>query len=171
MKPLARDIAAAGAVVALALTGCTPSPSSAAVVDGVRIPDASARQAAGALVAATGGDGSRALRQATFDLTMGEASEIIAAQQNVSVTDAELQAVLTQSPTLAAIGQTDAGRGWANSVARTYVVLEALGQDDFTAALGDLDIEINPRYGTWDPARFTLVDSSLSRVAVADTER
>lgn len=165
MNHVVRAAVAGTAALALALTGCSRPPATAATVEGIRVSDAAAREAASALVAATGTDGQTALRQATFDLLMGEASGIIASRGGVSVSDGDLAGVLGQSPTLAAIADSPEGDDWADSVARTYIVLDRLGQEQFVEELRTLDIEVNPRFGRWDPVQFTLADSSLARVA------
>ncbi|WP_232549595.1 hypothetical protein [Propioniciclava soli] len=175
MSPLARarrgstrlthGLVAAGAFAALTLTGCAPSAANAAVVEGVRIPDVAVREATPVVAAILQRDAAVASRQAVFDLTVGEASAIIADRNEVDVTDAELSAVLSQSPRYAAAAQTEEGRDWVHSVARAFVVMDKVGREEFLAELGDMDIEINPRYGTWDGTRFTLADASLARVA------
>jgi hypothetical protein len=42
-----------------------------------------------------------------------------------------------------------------------------MGEEAYIQQLNQLDIEVNPRYGTWDAANVTLGDPSLSRVATA----
>ena len=73
MNKAARTLAAGVAVAALALTGCANSPADAATVNGVRIADSTVREVARVLGQATGSETGLALKQATYDLVLGEA--------------------------------------------------------------------------------------------------
>lgn len=159
-----RTIAAGVAVAALALTGCTPPPSTAASVEGVRIPTETVTVTGDKLVS-LGANPAVAYKQAAFDLMLGEASRQIAAQTGTPVGDDERAAILARDPNAQTMADSPQGRAWAEAVSTTYVVLERVGDDDFASRLGDLDIEVNPRYGTWSPDRITLTDSALSRAS------
>lgn len=162
MKKLARGVAAGVAIAAVTLTGCSRPPSAAAVVEGARVPDSTVRSTATVLTGVVGVNPSIATIQATYDLALAEASTLIAAQENVTVTDGAVDEVLATSQALSAAASTDEGRDWARGVAYTNVVLTEIGRDTYIADLQTLDIEINPRYGTWDAANYTIASSSLA---------
>ncbi len=146
----------------LILTGCSTPPSAAAIVGDQQISHTSVRQAASALVAASGAEADVALRQAAYDLLMGEASDQILARHDLMVTDAERAELLATSETANAIANTPDGAEWGRSVAQTYLAIERLGSDAYASDIADLGIVVNPRYGSWDPAQVTVVDSALS---------
>lgn len=162
MNKLARGAAAGVALAAITLTGCTRPPSAAAVVEGTRVPDSTVRQAATVLTGVVGVDPSIATTQATYDLALAEASVIIAGQENVTVTDGAVDEVLNSSQMLVAAASTAEGADWARGVAYTNVVLTDVGRETYIADLQALDIEINPRYGTWDAENYTIASSSLA---------
>lgn len=165
MNKAARTWAAGIAVAAVALTGCTQPPGAAATVDGVRIPDSTVTRAGEALVTLGGAAPSIAYKQAAYDLTLGEASRQIAASVGESVSDADRSAILGRNPGAARVAATPEGQAWGEAVSTTYLVLEKVGEEQFSQKLRDLDIDVNPRYGTWSAEQFTMVDSALSRPA------
>ncbi|MDO5535844.1 MAG: hypothetical protein Q4F65_14495 [Propionibacteriaceae bacterium] len=167
MNKAVRVLAAGVCVGALALTGCVGSPGSAATVGGVGIADDAVRSVANTIVEASGTRGDIALKQATYDLLLGEASRQIAATTGAQVSSVEKSAVVSQNQLVAAVSALPGGEAWGDAVGTTYVVLEDLGEDTYLEELRKLDIEVNPRYGQWDPAQVTLVDSSLATTAPA----
>lgn len=159
-----RTIAAGLAVAALGLTGCSQPPAAAASVEGVRIPSETVT-ATGEMLVSLGADPAVAYKQAAFDLMLGEASRQIAAQTGVQVGDDERAEILSRVSGAALIAQSPQGEAWGEAVSTTYVVLDKVGQDAFAQKLGELDITVNPRYGTWVPEQVSLADSSLSRAS------
>ena len=106
MNKAARTLAAGVAVAALALTGCANSPADAATVNGVRIADSTVREVARVLGQATGSETGLALKQATYDLVLGEAARQIAASTGTTITAADQQEVIGQYPAVAATTTT-----------------------------------------------------------------
>lgn len=152
----------AGAVIAaLALSGCTSWPGAGGKVDHIRVPDAQVVHTAEAIASATGGERLQALRQSVFDLTVGEASRQVAASQHVHITEADKAAVLAGSQGAQKI-IAGGGAEWGDAVATTSIVIDRLGKERFVEGLRALDIQINPRYGTWSPEQLTMVDSALA---------
>ncbi|MFV0453060.1 MAG: hypothetical protein ACK5LS_12630 [Propioniciclava sp.] len=162
MNKLARGVVAGVALTAVTLTGCTRPPAAAAVVEGVRVPDELVRQTATVLTGVVGTNPALATTQATYDLTLHEAALVIADENNLRVTDGEVQQVLDGSQMLAAAASVEGGSAWARSIAYTNVVLEDVGREAFIEELQQLDIEINPRYGVWDAENYTIASSSLA---------
>lgn len=171
MNKAARILSAGAAVAALALTGCSESPSAAAVVGGHRIAETEVNQAAQTLTALTGTELNVSLKQAAFDLTLGEASTLIAERAGARITQAEKDEVLAKNELASAVAGTPGGRPWGDAVATTYLVIERIGGDAFRTQLKELPISVNPRYGTWSAEQLTMVDSSLARVADPTTLR
>jgi hypothetical protein len=171
MNKAARTLAAGVAVAALTLTGCAGAPSDAATVNGVRIADSTVREVAQTLTAASGTESSVALRQATYDLLLGEASRQIAASTGTVVPEADKKAIVAQNQLASAVAATPQGAPWADAVGTTYVLLEELGEDSYLTELNKLDVTVNPRYGQWDASRVTFTDASLARDASAASLR
>ncbi len=167
MNKIARVLSAGVAVAALTLTGCAGNPSQAASVSGVGIADETVRGVAQTIVQATGTDPSVALKQATYDLLLGEASRQIAAANGTAISAADKAEVVAQNQLANVVSATPEGAPWGDAVGTTYVLLEEMGEEAYIQQLNQLDIEVNPRYGTWDAANVTLGDPSLSRVATA----
>lgn len=160
----ARVIVAGVATAALALTGCTGHPGTAASVDGVTVSDAAVTRAGNA-IAAAGADPTMAWKQASYDLALGEASRQIAASSNTVVTEKERADILASSPAAAAIANTPDGKEWGEAVTTSYLVIDKMGEEAYAQALRAKNITINPRYGTWSPEKLTLTDSSLAQPA------
>ncbi len=162
MKKLARGAAAGVAIAAVTLTGCSRPPSAAAVVDGVRIPDSLVRSTATVLTGVVGVDPADASLRATGDLALGETSKIIAADRGLEISDGEVEELLMTSQVLVAAASTEEGSDWAHAVSYTQVVLNTIGTEAYIQDLEQVDIEINPRYGVWDDANYTIASSSLA---------
>lgn len=171
MNKAARILSAGAAVAALVLTGCSEPPSAAAVVDGHRIADSEVTQAAQTLTALTGTELNVALKQAAFDLAVGEASTRIVERAGARITQAEKDEVLAQNELASAVAATPGGRPWGDAVATTYLAIDKVGGDAYKAQLKDMPISLNPRYGTWSSEQLTMIDSSLARVADPTTLR
>lgn len=168
MNKAARVLTVGIAVAALALTGCAGNPADAASVGSVSVRDSTVRGVADTIVEVTGTDRGVALKQATYDLTLGEASRQIAQATGTAVSPAQGAAVISQNQAAAAVAATEKGAPWAAAVGTTYVLLQDLGEERFIEELNKLDINVNPRYGAWDPQRVTIVDSPLSSAATAN---
>lgn len=171
MNKAARTLAAGVAVAALALTGCANSAADAATVGGVRIADSTVRQVAQTLATTSGAEPSLALKQATYDLLLGEAARQVASARGTRITPAEQQAVLAEYPAAAAIAAQPGGEPWADAVTTAFLLQDRMGVEEFVAEVGKLDVTVNPRYGQWDGSRATFADASLSRVVDPSTLR
>lgn len=162
MNKATRPVLAGAVIAALTLTGCSSWPGAGAEVQTVRVADQQVVDTAKVIVDVTGVDNYTALRQAAFDLTLGEASRQIVAAKGVEISAADKAAALAGSPAAQAISANPVGAPWGDAVATATLAIDKVGQDDFVEAIRGLDIRINPRYGTWSPQQMTMVDSSLS---------
>lgn len=163
MNKLTRGVAAGAILVAVTLTGCSRPPSAAAIVEGQRISDATVGESA-TVLSGMGvlSDPSTAPSSAAWYLVVGNASMLIAEKEGVTVTDGDLDQVIAQDSRLQSAASTPEGSTLATAIAQQVFVLQAVGQDTYLQDLGQLDIEINPRYGQWDPTTYQIVSSSLA---------
>lgn len=143
-------------VTAAALfAGCSPMPSTAAQVGDVRISEAQLERAAeGCESVGLGRDrvGRKALLMSEI---LGAVTEELAAGYGHTVTDEEAQAVLREtaadSPVL---GNAECTRVAANGT-KLQILVTKLGEQADIAVLQKqfeaVDVQLNPRYGQWDP--------------------
>ncbi|MFT3876990.1 MAG: hypothetical protein QM708_11300 [Propioniciclava sp.] len=162
MNKPARFVAAAAAA-AILLTGCSAPPNAAAVVGGQRVPDSEAQAVAGAITAVTGAEASASLRQAAYDLTLGEASRQIADRLGLTLSEAGKKAVIEGNQAAQMVAGTPEGAPWADAVGTTYALLQEVGSDQFREELAKTPITFNPRYGNWDPVELGLTSGALSQ--------
>lgn len=162
MKTPAR-LAAAAVASAIVLTGCSTPPNAASVVGGQRLSNTEVQQVASAIATVTGADTATALRQAAYDLTLGEASRQIADRIGVTLSDADKQPLLASSQAATAMTQIPEGAAWVDAVGSTLALLDEVGSERYADELANTDISINPRYGTWDPTQLALTSSSLAQ--------
>lgn len=160
MNKAIRSLAGA-AIAAFALSGCTSWPGAGGTVEHIRVPDAQVVHTATVIASATGTETIQALRQSVFDLTVGEASRQVAASHRIQISDADKAAVLAGSKGAQKV-VASGGAEWGDAVATTAIVVSRLGNERYAEGLRKLDIQINPRYGTWSPGKLTMVDPSLA---------
>lgn len=127
---------------AAALGGCATSPSNAAVVDGSTI----SRQTLSASIT-----GAQQVSQLTGDqvlsvLIQAQIAERVAADEGLTITDADREEQL--NPQVLAVADA---RDFALELADVQIVAGEVGEQQFTEALRGADVEVNPRYGSWDP--------------------
>jgi hypothetical protein len=157
-------------VVGLALlAGCAPTGGTAAIVNGVAIPDSR-------IVQATEGCAS-VLRE--FGVTEGQmrlqvvrwavidevASQFVATS-DLKPTDAEILAEARAEGAEAFLADARCGQ-LTSGVLRYNLLAAALAEsgEEWPQTFRAPDIEINPRYGVWDPSSLTLVNTgSLSQL-------
>lgn len=133
-------LAAAAAVL---LGGCAGSPGDVAVVDGTAITKAQLDSSL---------DGAKAVGQQFSNdqllsiLIQGEVADQVARQRGISITDADRDKQLNP-----AVLRVPAAHDLAYDLADIQIVTTALGEDEFKKVIAGADIEVNPRYGSWDP--------------------
>ncbi|MHA6511034.1 hypothetical protein [Tessaracoccus sp. Z1128] len=144
-------------VAAAALfAGCSPMPSTAAQVGDVRITEAQLdRDVAGCESVGIGSD--QVERSALLmSEILGAIADRIATDADVTVTDEEALAVLRENAAESpALGNDECARVAANS-AKLQLLVTKLGESADIAALQQqfeaVEVNLNPRYGQWDPA-------------------
>lgn len=156
---LSRGIAAAGLVAALALGGCGAHPGSAAVVDGERISESDLDRAVADFAAVTG----QQIDSPTMLSTLVVAPMIldVAAEYGVAASDDEASALLDRQAEASGLPVPEDGYGsGVLQIAKMTIVNQTMSvSPDGNAAMGDVntriteaDVEINPRYGEFDPS-------------------
>ncbi|MFV0407967.1 MAG: hypothetical protein ACK5LN_14300 [Propioniciclava sp.] len=150
MNKFVRHLAVGGALAALVLTGCSQPPTAAAVVEGTPISDRSVRETIGALAVGSGVDPAQIPPgDVARSLIVGAASEVIAAEQGVSVEDGAIDAAIAADPQLARVAVVPGTDQYVRGAATFRIVLDKIGEAAYRSALAELDVEMNPRYGSW----------------------
>lgn len=149
-----RRVAAAAVVLGLATAtaGCSAHPGAAAIVDGDQITEADLARVIDELGPYLNNPTPSAVLTA---IVQSEAWLAVAASQNIEVTDDQGREFLDQLASGA--GADPAAWGHESLViARVQVASSELTsaaedlQDEFTAAVADLGVTVNPRYGGFD---------------------
>lgn len=168
MKKLTHLLVAPAVGVAL-LAGCSPNGATAAIVNDVVIPEARVSSYADGCATMVQGDGSDAQKAAAVRPQMlkwailGEMSR----QQSESVggpTDEEMRAYVNEAGLAQLLTDPDCAEA-ALGVARHDLIALNAGADH-ASYFGSFDVELNPRYGQWDPAELEAVGSGSLSVPV-----
>jgi hypothetical protein len=171
--PRTRRVAlAAVALLGLALAGCgNASPSVVAYVGDEAISQ-SAVDSAVAGLSSTLQEGQTVSSEAVVNAMIhGALSEQIAARENITITDADRDAVL-QASELAPLVTVPAAKPVAYDVADQQIVAQQVGPDAYLQQVQQLPVKLNPRYGVLDPGQKLIVtgeSGSLSRPAAGAT--
>jgi hypothetical protein len=157
------------AAAVLALAGCANAePSVVAYVGDARITQSQFdRTVAG--VTSTLQEGQQVSRDAVVNAMIhGLLAEQIAADRNVTVTDAQRDEFLQTTDLAVLLNDPDA-RSLAYDVADQQLVAQKVGAEAYVAAVQESPVTLNPRFGVLDPAQklITSVEQtgSLSRPA------
>jgi len=167
-----RAAVAAVALLGLALAGCgNASPSVVAYVGDEEISQ-SALESAVAGVSSTLEEGQTVSSEAVVNAMIhGELSQQIAARANITITDADRDAVL-QASELAPLVAVPAAKPVAYDVADQQIVSQQVGPEAYLQQVQQLPVKLNPRYGVLDPAQKLVVtgqSGSLSQPAAGET--
>ncbi|MGI8456994.1 MAG: hypothetical protein ACR2LI_02610 [Propionibacteriaceae bacterium] len=143
-------LAAAVCASTLALTGCAGgAPGVAAEVGDKRITESQVNRAYDGVQQAFGTQ-AQVNKQAVIDaLIRGVICDGLAAQRNITITDAERDARLTGDASGEKLLAVAAAKGVAYDLADEQIIAEKLGADAYTKQLATADVTVNPRYGTW----------------------
>ncbi|GAA1427506.1 hypothetical protein GCM10009616_04790 [Microlunatus lacustris] len=157
--------AAAAAVAVVALAGCSnASPSVVAYVGDSQISQRQLEQAVDGL-SSTLEEGQTVSSEAVVNaMIQGEIAAQVAAEQDITLTDADRDAVLAQSE-LAPLTSVPAAREVVHDVADSQIVAQRLGADAFLAAIAQRDVTLNPRYGVLDPEQKIVVSGQTGSLS------
>ena len=167
-----RAAVAAVALLGLALAGCgNASPAVVAYVGDEAISQSSLESAV-AGVSSTLQEGQTVSSQAVVNAMIhGALAEQIAARENITITDADRDAVL-QATELAPLVAIPAAKPIAYDVADQQIVAQQVGSDAYLEQVQQLPVKLNPRYGVLDPGQKLIVtgqSGSLSQPAAGAT--
>jgi hypothetical protein len=171
--PRTRRVAvAAVALLGLALAGCgNASPGVVAYVGDEAISQSSVDSAVAGL-SSTLQEGQTVSSQAVVNAMIhGALAEQIAARENITITDADRDAVL-QATELAPLVAIPAAKPIAYDVADQQIVAQQVGSDAYLEQVQQLPVKLNPRYGVLDPGQKLIVtgqSGSLSQPAAGAT--
>ena len=149
----------------LALSGCSgQNPSHAATVDGTVIPVAEVEAALPALTPYLQTPSAGAVASL---LVVSRVGTVIAEQQGLEFSADERQVAMTALP--AGLADEPSLAGFVADYVTTVLVSQALGQEEFLQAAAAVEVEVNPRFGSWDPTTVSVVPGtgSLSSPAPA----
>lgn len=155
---LARLAVPAVAVVAL-LAGCSPSPGTAAQVDGATVSESEVQSVM---------DGCEALgipvseiprAQFLSNLVMDHAAKKVANEQGVAIDEALTTSYLQQNPQFAPYMGNEECAKLVEPIGTLIALQDHMDTQQLTDELGKVDIEVNPRYGAWDPEQQQITGS------------
>ena len=172
VPPTRRAAVAAVALLGLALAGCgNASPAVVAYVGDEAISQSSVESAV-AGVSSTLEQGQTVSSDAVVNAMIhGALSEQIAARENITITDADRDAVL-QASELAPLVAIPAAKPIAYDVADQQIVAQQVGPEAYLEQVQQLPVKLNPRYGVLDPGQKLIVtgqSGSLSQPAAGET--
>jgi hypothetical protein len=167
-----RAAVAAVAVLGLALAGCGKASPAVVAYVGDETISQSALDSAVAGLSSTLQEGQTVSSEAVVNAMIhGAISQQIAARENITITDADRDAVLQDSD-LAPLVAVPAAKQVAYDVADQTIVAQKVGPDAYLAKVQQLPVKLNPRYGVLDPAQKLIVtgqSGSLSQPAAGAT--
>ena len=173
MRPWRRvGSAVLAATALLALAGCANAePGVVAYVGDARITQGQLDRAV-AGVSSTLQEGQQVSRDAVANaLIHGALAEQIAADRNISVTDAEREALIKNSELAGLLAVPDA-KPIAFDVADQQIVAQKVGPEIYLTEVGERPVTLNPRFGVLDPAQKLILPDrtgSLAKPAPART--
>lgn len=171
MKLVLRSVAGVLAGLLL-LTGCAGrDPKVAAVVGDVTITVAQVEQTAAGLAEFNEAPERAGEIQASVlsQLIGFEAVRQIGQSNNITISEADKQALLATSTDLTSASADPRLTDFIDGTLQAYLVAQTLGQEATAQAVAGLTVEVNPRFGTWQPELIELdtTGGSLSTPATA----
>ena len=173
MRPWRRvGSAVLAATAVLALAGCANAePGVVAYVGDTRITQVQLDRAVDG-VSSTLQEGQQVSRDAVANAMIhGALAEQIAADRNISVTDAEREALIKNSQLAGLLAVPDA-KPIAFDVADQQIVARKVGPEAYLTEVGQRPVTLNPRFGVLDPAQKLILPDrtgSLAKPASAPT--
>jgi len=154
-----------GVVVVLAVAGCANAqPGVVAYVAETRITQGALDRAV-AGISSTLEEGQQVSREAVVNAMIhGALARRIAADRNISVTDAERQDLINASELAGLLAVPDA-RPIAFDVADQQLVVQKVGTEAYLNAVRDIPVTLNPRFGVLDPTRKVIREGQSGSLA------
>ncbi len=171
---MGRAVKAIIAVIAaaLALTGCAgQSPANAATVNQVAITETQVDEVAQALANIfESPDSPGAQRRLAANILIGnELGRAIGAATGTSIPAEQRAEMIAQYQDLSALNEQPGMAQIVDDYVAAALIRAELGEEQFASAAAAVPVDVNPRYGDWDPsvAQLTTSSGSLS-VPAAD---
>lgn len=159
-------LAALAAVAALTLAGCaSPGGSTAFAVDGERITLGQLEDAAQACAGPLGFPQSAMDAQIRPIGLQALVGRVLAKQNGMSFSDAQVREVLVAND-LGAAHDAPGCTPLLHDSGIFALAVSKLGAEEASKQIQAMDVEVNPRLGTWNPQRLELLNTngSLSKV-------
>lgn len=148
----------------LVLTGCARTPATLGSVNGTSISSAQLERTVDGCAEAFQQSSGQSLNaaQARYEiavwLVVGEMARQVEAQSNVTVTDREIDDYLQSKPGIAAMRSNAQCEQVLSDLARYQIIgMQLQKTPQWTEYMANVDVEINPRYGIWNPQSLEIV--------------
>lgn len=179
MNPVMRSVlAVAAAAGVLTLSGCSGNPNVgnpnvAATVNGTAISVSQVEAtAAGVADAQKAAGKATALRGAVASLLVRSQVMLQAGQaKGVTISDADVKTAMATSTEITSYANDPRSAQFAQEYVRAVLVAQKLGSAPVIAFSQAADVELNPRYGVWDPATLDVSNTSGSLSSLADATK
>ena len=162
MTRLRAALAAVALLATVLVTGCSQSPDTTAVVNGIVIRESAVDEMAQALVStgavAAYGD---ARASAAQNLIAGEVARQVGLKDGLALTPPDIATLSSDHPTYAAFFTTPLGEEFATDY--TNAVQVSTVASDWPTQFAAVPVQLNPRYGSWS----TYVANLASTTSVA----
>ncbi|MDN5769900.1 MAG: SurA N-terminal domain-containing protein [Microlunatus sp.] len=154
-------------LLALFASGCAAggSPSTVAYVGDTQITQRQLDDALSGVQSTLGPDQQVSPSAVVSVLIHGVIAQQIAAEQGVTVTDAQRNALVNGS-NLAPLLSVPAAKTVAYDIADQQLVARQVGPEVYLKGVQDIPVELNPRFGVLDPAQKTIIDGQSSSLSV-----
>lgn len=147
----------------LALVGCAPSASTAAVVNGSIITEAQLDAASEGCAEVFQTEANQLRLAALNNMVIGRLADQINSANGLELTEGERQQFLQGSAQGQLMLSNDECAKVADGLASYLLGIDRLGREVYATGIEDAKVEPNRRYGAWDPAQGTIGGSgSLS---------
>lgn len=146
----------------LALTGCTPPPNTAAIVNGQRVTESQIDAGVAAAARVVDADPAQ-IRGGVLQYTIwGVLARQIAADTKTPLTNDNIDGVIGGSPQLTLLAADSGTQALARDAASLVYLSNTVPRDAFLASLASAQITVNPRYGAWAPDQLAVTGESGS---------
>lgn len=170
MKPSRIIPVVAGAAAALLLAACSPLPGTAAILNGERVAETTIDDAMAGCATALGISEDQLVRAGVVrTYALASVFDSVAAEFGELGDDEIDQLGRQQGGEQAAMIDNEQCRPLARRSIKASMLTQ-LDQNAIMGILQEADIELNPRYGTWDPSGAELFTSSSISVPVTPTQ-
>lgn len=155
------------AIVVLLASGCAVegAPSTVAYVGDERITQTQLDAAVASVQAALGTEEEVSPLAVVNVKIQGAAANQIAAQREISVTDAQRDALLADT-NLKPLLADPVSRQVAYDIATPQIVANTVGTEAYLRDLQATEVTLNPRYGVLDPATKTIIDGQSASLSL-----